>query len=605
MKKFVEKRYIPILAVIIIAQLILSALLFNFKKQSFHSDELWSYGFAASSEGGYVYANPTHDDYMNYFEWEDCDVLKDYIVVDKSEIFDYKSVYDNCANDLHAPLYFYILHFILSLFCGTWSKWFAFIINAVAFALIQVYLHKLVMLITKDRFFATMCSLYYGFTMGLINMTIYLRTYALGAAFILMFIYYSTRLYYNHENGYWKDIIRSAVFMLLAVLTVNLNLVAAFVVTLLYCVYYLVKKKFVVMFRYGSAMLIAVLLAFGLFPATIKQLFAAGERSTLDGYPPGWQFKIYWAYIQHDIIGFRNSIWPEMTFTYIGVGILVLILITVPLYFVFRKETWLQKAKAGVKKGCSALWEKRKHFQYPIVVAFATVFFVLLADAYVTNISTMIEHSRRYIFIVYAVYACFITTFFYYPVKWIFKQRWGGYALLAAAMCVCMCVVHFDRSEAFFFEYAKDGVHLDELEDNADVMLTLDDAFVLVCATDKLMDKGRFFTTTNSYIMIHGHDEYADESIGKNPMYLALSVGYLEYDEEPKFDEDENGVKKRNEAIAKVYREDMEERGSISGIKLSELKKTFMDTSGAKSLEYVGTDSLFGRRIEIYRVHFE
>ena len=43
---------------------------------------------------------------INAFEWTDSDVLKEYITIDKSEIFNYIMVFDNCADDWHPPLYF-------------------------------------------------------------------------------------------------------------------------------------------------------------------------------------------------------------------------------------------------------------------------------------------------------------------------------------------------------------------------------------------------------------------------------------------------------------------------------------------------------------------
>ena len=54
----------------------------------------------------HIYMTEDRSKQINAFEWTDSDVLKEYITIDKSEIFNYKKVFDNCADDWHPPLYF-------------------------------------------------------------------------------------------------------------------------------------------------------------------------------------------------------------------------------------------------------------------------------------------------------------------------------------------------------------------------------------------------------------------------------------------------------------------------------------------------------------------
>ena len=618
MGSFIERKYKQIFVVIVVLQVIFISCVFGLKKQSFHSDELWSYGFAASSDGGYIFTTYNGKGVKNYYEWVDCDVLKEYITVDKNEIFDYKSVYDNCSYDLHEPFYFYVLHFVLSLFCGTWSRWYGFAINILAFVMIQFFLHRIVMLVTKDRLFSLLSTLYFGFTMGAVNMSIYIRTYALGAAFAIAFVYYSTVVYYSDGEKEWRNLIKAGVFLMLAALTVNLNLVIGFAVTATYCLVYLAKKRYVLMFRYGCSMLIAVLAAIAVFPTTIWQmLYAAGGSTVVYSYPPAWQLKIYWAYLQHDIIGFRNSIWPEMTMTYLGLGIAGLFAILVPLCIVFRKDEWFCKLKEKVTDlnliqvgqlsfPIKTLFKKRKDFHYPILAMFAAVFLALFVDARVTNVEGMVGHSRRYIFVVYAIYAGFILTFFYFPIKWISKSKKIRYMLCLIAMAVCMTKVVVDRTDIFFFEYNKNGLQMAEIEEDANIIMTIDEVFVLTCTTDKLMDKGHFFATTTRAVMSHMPADYFSIDIKDKPLYVAIGYNLLEYDEEGKVPQNANRKADENEEIAKVYRsnENGEEKWERDKVKLSEVKNEFLVSLGAKEMKYVGTDSLFGRMMELYRVEF-
>ena len=599
---FAEKNYKAIFIIIVIAQIGLITYLFEFKKQSFHSDELWSYGFAASSDGRDIYRTDGFDDYKNFFKWEDCGVLKDYIVVDESEVLDYKSVYKNCSSDLHAPLYFFVLHFVLAIFKGTWSKWYAFVINMLAFAFIQFFLHKMVMLITKDRFFALMCTTYFGFTMGAINMNVFLRTYSMGAALILGFVYFSTKLYYENEMGCMKKSLQAGVLMYLAVLTVNLNFLVAFSVTLLYCICYLVKKRIKLMLQYGFIMLGFALLAIASFPAVLRQISFAKGGSTIFavGFPPAWQNKIYWAYLQHDIIGFRNSIWPELTGMYIMLGLLGALFLAVPIAIVFRNDGWFIELKSNVKNIVLTLIRKTKFFQYPILMLFIVVFSVLMVNAHITDISAMGEHSRRYIFVVYAVYACAIMTFAYYPIKWVASSAKTKYFLMALAMLTCLTKVICDRTEAFFFRYGTEGMQISDIEDDANIILSIDTAFLLVCATDKLMDKGHFLVT-NSMSLVNNRDcEFLvpEIEIEKRPLYIGIELTALKYDDLGEIGANEK--KDKNNEAYNLIREDKDDQRT----KLYDVKKILLDEVNAKKLEYVGMDRLFGRRFALYKVLF-
>ena len=96
-----EKRikYHILISLIIILQIIYITYVFAFKKNGYHSDELWNYGFANSSESECIYVKDGKT--INAYEWIDSSVLLDYISVDESEIFDYKSIYENATKDLN------------------------------------------------------------------------------------------------------------------------------------------------------------------------------------------------------------------------------------------------------------------------------------------------------------------------------------------------------------------------------------------------------------------------------------------------------------------------------------------------------------------------
>ncbi|MBQ9610736.1 MAG: hypothetical protein IJV15_15000 [Lachnospiraceae bacterium] len=591
-----NKKNIYIIIGVLIIQTIYMACCFNFEKQGFHSDELWSYGFANSNDGPYIYMNNDETEFKNINQWVDSSVLKDYITLDKSEIFNYKMVYENCAYDMHPPLYFMLIHLVSSFAVGKFSKWFAFLINLFAFVLAQVFLYKLIRIITKDDIFALLGILYYGFTMGAVNDTIYLRNYSLCTAFVVMTAYYSTEVYYHRheEKKQWGYIIKSGIAILLGSLTVHFSLPIAFIIVLMYCLFYLFSKNIKLMFKYGIVMAVSVGLSILMFWPTINHVFS--DRRVVDGavnYPAAWQFKIYWAYLQRDIIGFRNSIWPSMTDTYLMLGLAGLIFILIPVCFIFRNEDWFKDFVAKFKNAVKTLWEKRKHFQYPILVMFVSVNFLLLISAFETSIYFMGEHSRRYIFIIYPLYCCFILTFFYFPVKWIFKNKKTRNIVITVLLCITITVVYVSRTKAFFFAYSTEGMSLEEIEDDANTVLLLNSPFLLTCVTDKLMDTAHFYET--NIFEFKKNDNYFEIDTKNAPLYLALDSSAIVSEEEYEMAVNEG----------KVYVEGVERQleGEINVDAFVTLNQVldYYETLFECEAEYKGLDNVFGRQIIIYK----
>ena len=210
------------------------------------------------------------------------------------------------------------------------------------------------------------------------------------------------------------------------------------------------------------------------------------------------------------------------------------------------------------------------------------------------------EHSRRYMFIIYAIYAGGILSLAYYPIKWITKTPKARYLIAVLAMAICMTKVVYDRTDAFFFRYDTEGMQMSEIEDDANIILSLDTAFILVCATDKLMDKGHFFVTNSRALVNHRDCPYIvpEIELEKKPLYVGIELTGLRFDGLNEVDE-EVKIDKIGEAYSKVE-EDVEDTRT----KLYDVKKELLTVIGADDLEYKGIDRLFGRRIAIYKVEF-
>lgn len=578
-----------ILIGLVLVQCIFITVLFATKKNNFHSDEMWNYGYANSHNTQHIHkANDGSE--LNMYKWTDSDVLSDYITVDKEHRFDYASVYENASRDLNPPLQLMLLHTICSFFPGVWSKWFCFIINIVAFAVIQIYLFKLIRIITKNDILALAGTCFFGFTVGAINITVFLRIYALAVMFAVMFAYYATKLYYKKDEPkeHLPIITKALIVCLLGAFTLHAFLPFAFIITLCYSLYYLFTKHFKLMFKFGFAMLIAVGLSILIFPATIQDTFMPADtyHYTKKSLGTAWQFKIYWHYLNADLFGLTNSIWPTMTFTYIGYALLVVIFFTIPICFVSRNEEWYKEAVAKVKNTLKNLWKNKKDLPYPMFFTFIAVNFIILIAASRTSIMAMGGYSIRYIFIAYPMLAVFITCLIQYPIRWICKKKSVATAITLALSVIIIGVNHFLCTPAFLIKELSYGFTFDDIEENANCIILLSSDWLLTSATSELYDTNKFLAVNS---MKYDREDIDYNNINTDaPIYLLVDLV---------------NIKRENSAVEIFGTTLSSDAHSVGIIDKDKLKEYFKNLDITTNFEYLGYDSLYGRPYDIYRLN--
>ncbi|MCR4841396.1 MAG: glycosyltransferase family 39 protein [Lachnospiraceae bacterium] len=265
------KRY---LILVLIIALQLGNIIFNFavKKDGLHSDESWSFGLANSHEkpNFFYYDGTAEDEYKN--EWITGETFKDYITVNPGQEFDYGNVIYNLKQDIHPPLYFLILHTICSFFPGQFSKWYSFPINIVAFVILQFFLFALVRKLTKSDLAGYVVVAFYGFSGAGLNTFVFARQYALLAMFGVMLMYFHLSFLTADAK---KQKIRATIALFITTalgsLTHYFFLPFAFMMAVLFCFGYLIKKNWAKLVSYALAMLSGV---------GVSMLFsAAGNRA--------------------------------------------------------------------------------------------------------------------------------------------------------------------------------------------------------------------------------------------------------------------------------------------------------------------------------------
>lgn len=581
MKKTMERKKIIWLVIIILVQSLFITFMFDTQKQGYHSDEIWNYGFANSSEGRHIYYIDEQTT-KNTGEWEDSDLFLEYISVDESEIFDYKSVYQNAVGDFNPPLQYMLLHFICSFFPNVWSKWFCFFINIIAFIITQIYIYKSLKLICKDDNAAIAGVILYGFGAGALGIASFLRIYALGTAFVVVFFYYFTDIVYGKKKD--KTIgkyIKLFLICFLGAFTIHQFLVVAFAITLAYVVYLLYKKRYGAFFACGMICLLAVVLSIVAFPATIRQAFQNNHTYAQDSdtlkTPVIYQFFSYLSFLTRDTIGIHNEL--EVTDTYMLVCLVIGALFAVLLTFAFfsRKKEWFSKMKINLTEYVGRLLGNIKNKGYSCIVLIFSVLFLMIISANRTSISKMGIYAKRYVFLIYPLFSMLIAAVISsFAESCLRKKNLVNYtvALFLALFSL------FLSDNAFFMEFDRKGLSFDDIEEDANCIILVEDLWVLTAFTNELYDTNSFYAIRRpDYVQ----DNYEDLKDSDKPLYLFIDVS-----RECKSDDEADVILARDVGMM---------------VNKDEILDYYKDLSISSMCELVGIEYVHSREIEIYRLN--
>ena len=233
---------ISLIVLIIILTFVRITYIFAFEKDSFHSDEIWSFGLANSNYEPYIYADDDKAILKNFNEWSTGETYRDYLTVQEDERFNYSSIIYNQDKDVHPPLYYMILHTICSFFPNTYSLWYGYIINAVSFVVLMVFAYRLAKLMTNSKFFALSFIAYLGLCDGIVNLFTFVRMYTMSTAIFMAFLFYMLRLMKTKNIA--KNVPWLVFLVFLGAYTHHFYLVAVGIFTALVSLYFLFSKIF-------------------------------------------------------------------------------------------------------------------------------------------------------------------------------------------------------------------------------------------------------------------------------------------------------------------------------------------------------------------------
>ena len=396
MNQIPRKRMIIIVFSIILVQLLICTYFMAYKKHYYYADDIYSYGAANS----YGKLNPLQDEKYNV--WIDGNTLVDFLTVSREEAFSYKNLNKTMELDAHPPFYFVLLRTVCSFTPGVFSKWSGYVINAIGFIILQIFLYRLTLYISHERSIAILVMTFFGVTSATVNMMCFLRMYMLSTGFAVAFTFYCLKYVWESEEKIFNmNLFLAGLFLYLDAVTDYFSIIYAFFLALLLSSALLLKKKIKQALCFGISMLASVLLMFITFPVVFKQF--RSDQPGLSGaknYPYLLQLRTGIHVIMNSIFGISTPVYPSMIGYYCLWTICALTILYFILLFLFRKEAWFRKSIKNVLTKCRNIAKSSLPYVQTLFPIVAGCMIIVLIYSRFLLIYYYFYNSIRYFYLV-------------------------------------------------------------------------------------------------------------------------------------------------------------------------------------------------------------
>lgn len=576
---------------------------FFVQKNTFHSDEAWSFGLANSYYEPYIQYNDDTTAYKNINTWINGDVFTQYLTVQKGERFSFGSVYYNQSCDLHPPLYFFILNFLCSLFPDQYIFALGFIINMIAFVFMSLYIYRLLLLMTKSRFTGLIGTLFSTFTLAMLCMTMFVRMYMLVATIAIIFTFYIARLYYMEEKrGKISSYIVVGITALLGALTDNFFLPYAFGICAVMFLYWLIKKNFKVLLKFSSSVILAIALSFIIYPQTIYKVLGintstSGAQSVTTPNPRVkpiyYQFKLALSHINKELFGIKlispkTNWWIIYTLTILAFVVIFVLLLA----FLFRREEWFINLKQNLNnhiKKVNSLF--MANFSFVTIALLFGIIVTCLSAAYATNLYEAKEYGDRYLMVCFPAAMIIFVLFWRRLFSIIFINRQNIATILTVIALALCCISSNIRECPYFFKYPN-TMHLEDIAKDSNFIVVSTNKWLLVQYAAKLFGCNDVFFTTY-YELDDYKDTIENHNLGGDTYIIIDSSIFDYYDDDSSSANVGNVLSNSSDTITVIE-------------KNYTFKSTYFDCtqlSFVNSLEHVGDDYMNGFHLKVYKVN--
>ncbi len=435
MKDTIQKIFKSRITAFVLLSVMILLQLFNItnvivnEKQGYHSDEIFSFGLANNFyqpfiQTDYIYSKT--DEFKNVNEWVSGDVLRNYVTVQENQRFRYDSVWYNQTNDRHPPFYYAVMHTICSFFPNEFNVWFGYAINFICFIITQIFLYLIGEKLLQSRAASLMMCLAWGFSTAAVNMTVFIRMYSMLVMWTVIWIYLHSKLSLDDHMPSKKMLAALVCITFLGALTQHMFLLIAFITAVVFCIRYLVKKKWKIFWAYGFSVLGGTLLSAAVFPATISHFLTEENEGGMNLFFK--QINITFNYFTKEVLALSTNRFSLYLIILLTVLIAAVIL-SLPILFLFRKneklQTYLSDKKQRIRQipgqiKSFSIQKVLHHIRTYHIMPLIMVLCILTLAAIVSYKMTFFDmgYIDRYLFIVFPM-VMMVTAML---IKWIFSR---------------------------------------------------------------------------------------------------------------------------------------------------------------------------------------
>ena len=399
---------------IILVITLLTGLMFYFigEKQGFHEDEIFSIGSSNYKYDNvyrpFGYAEATQDVFYNQvlksdhklynlkkFIFDNNSFIKDenlvkevpifktkddaieYLTIGKGDIFNYFSVYYNQSRDVHPPLFYFLVHFVSTIFYGTFSKYVIFSINLLFFIGSLLVINKIMKSLNKEKL-GIPTMILYGGSIGCISTVMFQRMYMMLTFFSILYLYLTIKFIqddFKVEKKYpW------ILTILFGFLTQYYFCIYIVLVFILIATYLITKKEYKKLYDYFIVHVIPAVIGVAFYPASIYHIFFS-YRGIGDGGSTKTIFEsiIYYLSQVYKLFGFKN---------------LLLITIIISIILIIKNKITINKEK----------------YKYLIILIFPIIMYILIVSKIAPFLGE--DYTSRYIMLTFPIIAISIMYLF-------------------------------------------------------------------------------------------------------------------------------------------------------------------------------------------------
>lgn len=532
MNTFLKQHKIQLILISIIAvQLLWITYTFHWQREGLHPDESWSYCFANANNDTAIYADE-NDLLKNFNHWVDSQTFRDFIEVQKGKEFSFDSVFVNMSKDFNPPLHSLILHAVSSLAPETFSWWYAYSINVLAFLLAMISLYFFGREYLHSSKYALVLCAFYGCSTAALNTYIYLRIYSLLTAFTIMMLYLHCKLFYKNYKSLLRILIPLFCIAILGFMGHYYFFILTFFLTAFFSLVLLIQKRRFDFYAYSGTMLSSVIVTFLFFPRAMVAMTIG--TNYIDQAPLSWEINECFYMLFGETTGipiFRSL--EQFTFV-----LLFAVLFIAAFFFLTRKERYFYLFRRKIYIFFRLLSKKRflrvaknkiRNSDLFSLSLIFTLFCTLIIIADVSTILHMGIYADRYLFMLMPIWTAIFIKFLMYLCRKICNSK----RLMTVSLSICLFVCLFLNHVLFpcnyllkRFDEPSNIPSLTEITKNAEVILITSLDWHLVFYSTLLRDSNDFFALKVDDWMTH-MDSLDQLSPSSSPVYLIIEQDYL------------------------------------------------------------------------------